>query len=334
VSSDALDRLTSWPRLHLAALPTRLSLATNLSGYLARTAASAAPQILVKMDGETGFGLGGNKVRKLETVLAPSRMEGVTHLITTGGPQSNHCRVTAAVAAYLGLKCILVVNGETPGEPRGNALLHRLFGAHIRTVGSRDERASAMEEEARTVARNHGRALVIPLGASTGLGALGYALAAVELRTQLGPLPARRRTWVFVSASSCGTLAGLLLGLSLLEWREARLVGVSADVSADDMRTETVRLAREGGELLGFRGALEQNAVETDDTQVGDGYGVPTDASQEAIGVFGRTEGIALDPVYTGKAAAGMLARIRSRDVAPGDRVIFLHTGGHPALFA
>jgi D-cysteine desulfhydrase len=137
-----------------------------------------------------------------------------------------------------------------------------------------------------------------------------------------------------VSASSCGTLAGLLLGLSLLEWREARLVGVSADVSADDMRTETVRLAREGGELLGFRGALEQNAVETDDTQVGDGYGVPTDASQEAIGVFGRTEGIALDPVYTGKAAAGMLARIRSRDVAPGDRVIFLHTGGHPALFA
>jgi 1-aminocyclopropane-1-carboxylate deaminase/D-cysteine desulfhydrase-like pyridoxal-dependent ACC family enzyme len=334
MSRDPVERLTSWPRLRLAALPTRLTLATNLTRQLARSSGAAPPQILVKMDAETGFGLGGNKVRKLEMVLAPERTEGVTHLITTGGPQSNHCRITAAAAAHLGMGCILVVNGEEAGEPRGNALLHRLFGAHIRTVASREERAAAMEEEAHAVAHHGGRALVLPLGASTGLGALGYALAALELNTQLAALPARSRTWVFVSASSCGTLAGLLLGFSLLERTDVRLVGVSADVSADDMRAETLRLARDGARLLGFHGRLLEEALDTDDTQVGPGYGLPTDASREAIELFGRTEGIVLDPVYTGKAAAGMIDGIRYRRAQAGDRVVFLHTGGHPALLS
>jgi 1-aminocyclopropane-1-carboxylate deaminase/D-cysteine desulfhydrase-like pyridoxal-dependent ACC family enzyme len=334
MNAQAIDRLTSWPRIRLAALPTRLTPAANLSRHLARTSGAEAPEILVKMDAETGFGLGGNKVRKLETFLAPPRLEGVTHLITTGGPQSNHCRVTAAAAAHLGLGCILVVNGTVTGEPRGNALLHRLFGARLRTVGDRSERGPAMEEEARRVAREGGKALVVPLGASTGLGALGYALAALELQAQLEGLPSRSRTWIFVSASSCGTLAGLLLGLSMLEREDVRLVGVSADVTAEDMRSDTLRLAEDGAGLLGFTGPLMEKVLETDDTEVGEGYGLPTEASGKAIDLFGKLEGIVLDPVYTGKAAAGMLAHIRSGAVDPGDRVVFVHTGGHPALLA
>lgn len=334
MSKDALERLASWPRLRLAALPTRLSLATNLSRHLARSATTGAPQILVKMDSETGFGLGGNKVRKLETVLAPRHLEGITHLITTGGLQSNHCRITAAAAAQLGLGCTLVVNGSPSGEPRGNAFLQRLFGAHIRTVPDRDARAAAMEEEAHNVARQRGKALLIPLGASTGLGALGYAIAAVELSAQLSELRARPETWVFVAASSCGTLAGLLLGFSLLGREDVHLVGVSADVPADDMRREALRLAAEGAELLGWDGPLLEDALETDDRHVGEGYGVPTDASRHALSLFGRTEGIVLDPVYTAKAAAGMMAWVRSDRISPIDRVVFVHTGGHPALLA
>ncbi|MCG6955919.1 MAG: pyridoxal-phosphate dependent enzyme [Gemmatimonadetes bacterium] len=334
MNAQAIDRLTSWPRVRLAALPTRLTPAANLARQLAAASGAAGPEIVVKMDAETGFGLGGNKVRKLETFLAPPRLEGVTHLITTGGPQSNHCRVTAAAAAYLGLGCTLVVNGAVVGEPRGNALIHRLFGARIRTVGDRSERTPAMEEEARQVARAGGKALVVPLGASTGLGALGYAMAALELQLQLGQLPGRSRTWIFVSASSCGTLAGLLLGLSMLGREDVRLVGVSADVTAGDMRSDTLRLAGDGAKMLDFKGPLIEEALETDDSEVGDGYGIPTAASGEAIELFGKLEGIVLDPVYTGKAAAGMLAHIRSGAVDPRDRVVFIHTGGHPALLA
>jgi 1-aminocyclopropane-1-carboxylate deaminase/D-cysteine desulfhydrase-like pyridoxal-dependent ACC family enzyme len=327
VGGDALDRLRAWPRIRLAALPTRLVRASNLG----RALGAAAPEILVKMDAETGFALGGNKVRKLETVLGGDRLQGITHLITTGGPQSNHCRVTAGAAAHLGLGCVLVVNGSFEGEPRGNARIHRLFGADIRTVADRSDRPPAMERAAREIADAGGRALVVPLGASTGLGALGYALAAVELHEQIPP-ETGRDTWVFVSASSCGTLAGLLLGFALLGRTDVRLVGVSADVAAEDMRADAVGLAAEGAVLLGWAEPISGERLSCDDTQVGEGYGIPTPAGREAIDLFGRAEGIVLDPVYTGKAAAGMLAWIRDGRVPSRDRAVFLHTGGHPAL--
>lgn len=330
MSDETLHRLERWPRLRLAALPTRLVVAHNLR----RSLGDDVPEVLLKMDAETGFALGGNKMRKLETELGGDRLQGITHLITTGGPQSNHCRMTAGVAAHLGLDCVLVINGREPGEPRGNALLQRLFGAEIRTVRERTERAPEMERAARDVAASGGRALVLPLGASTGLGALGYALGAVELDRQLGPARDGRTTWVFVSASSCGTLAGLFLGFAILGRADVRLVGVSADVSATDMRSETLRLAREGGDLLGWTGDLDPEVLYCDDQQVGEGYGVPTSAAQEAIASFGRLEGTVLDPVYTGKAAAGMIAWIREGRLRAEDRAVFVHTGGHPALLA
>jgi 1-aminocyclopropane-1-carboxylate deaminase/D-cysteine desulfhydrase-like pyridoxal-dependent ACC family enzyme len=331
--SDPLERLRTLPRRPLAHLPTPLLPAPNLRAALGPD----APEILLKMDAETGMGLGGNKVRKLEMVLAPERLEGVTTLVTAGGPQSNHCRVTAAAAARLGLRCILVIGGEAGHPPRGNALLHRLFGAEIRTVARREDRAGAMEEVAREEAEAGRRARVIPVGASDGLGSLGYARAAVELTEQLAalpPLPDPARTWIFVCASSCGTVAGLLLGLAILGRTDVRLVAVSADVSAFDLRVEALRLAREGAEILGFPGPVPEGALAAADEFVGRGYGVPTPAGDEATELFGRTEGVVLDPVYTAKAASGMLAWIRKGSVPRDHRVVFVHTGGHPALLA
>jgi 1-aminocyclopropane-1-carboxylate deaminase/D-cysteine desulfhydrase-like pyridoxal-dependent ACC family enzyme len=329
-TDQALERLDNWPRLHLAHLPTPLVAVPALSAALA----DPGPEILLKMDAETGFALGGNKVRKLEFELAPDHIEGVTHLVTVGGTQSNHCRVTAAAAARLGLECTLVVNGAVPEDPRGNARLHRLFGASIHPVDTREEREPAVAAVAAEVAERGGRAHIVPLGASTGLGCLGYANALVELTIQLDRLPARTRTWIFVSASSCGTLAGLLLGVSLTGRTDIRLVGVSADVSAFDMRTESTRLAREGALLLGWRGEIREGAIAAADEFVGRAYGVPTSAGNEATALLGRTAGVVLDPVYTAKAAAGMVAWIRKGSVPPDHRVVFLHTGGHPALLA
>lgn len=330
VGADPLARLGAWPRQPLAALPTRLVSTGGIAATLGRDAGG----LFIKMDAETGFGLGGNKVRKLEMELAPHRLQGVTHLVTTGGPQSNHCRITAAAAAHLGLSCILVINGKEPPPPRGNALLQRLFGAEIRPVLDRTERAPAMAAAAQDVASRGGRALVIPLGASTPLGSLGYAAGAVELFGQLDALPPAEGTWIFVSASSCGTLAGLLLGVTLLGRTDVRLVGVSADTPAGEMRTDAVRLATEAGALLGWTGPVLEGTLHCDDTQVGPGYGISTPASEEAITLFGRSGGVVLDPVYTGKAAAGMVAWIRGGRIPPEHRVVFVHTGGHPTLLA
>ena len=329
-ASAALQRLHDWERMALAHLPTPLYAVERLAAEL-----SDSPiDLYVKMDAETGFALGGNKVRKLEFELAPTRLEGVSRLLTAGGSQSNHCRVTAAAAARLGLKCTLVLNGPEPTNPTGNALLHRLFGAEIVTVPDRSERTGRMESIAIERGARGEKVLVVPIGASTGLGCLGYAQAALELMQQLGDLgPPPGRTWLFVPSSSCGTLAGLLLGISLLGCEDVQLVGVSADVSGAELTARTLQIARDGAELLGWQGSMLGNVTALDD-QVGEGYGIPTPAAREALELFARTEGLVLDPTYTSKAAAGLVARTRAGKFSRGDRVVFLHTGGHPGLLA
>lgn len=328
MTAEALGRLAVWPRERLASLPTPLVKAKRLGSYL------GVDELYVKMDSETGFALGGNKVRKLEFELAPDRLDGVSCLITAGGPQSNHCRVTAAFAARAGIRCILVTQGPEASVPTGNALLHRLFGAEIVTVEDRDERAPTMDSVASAVSAQGGHPLVVPIGASTGLGCLGYALAAAELAAQLDEAGAApESTWLFVSTSSCGTVAGLALGLALLGRTDIRIVGVSADASAERLLAETGRIAAEGAALLGCDVSIPHDAVAAVDDQVGGGYGIPTPESESAMADFGRLEGIVLDPTYTAKAAAGMIDWIRTREPAPGERVVFLHTGGHPGLF-
>lgn len=326
------ERLRALPRTRLATTPTPLRRAPRLRAALG----PETPDVLLKLDEETGFGLGGNKVRKLEFVLAPPRLEDITHLVTTGGPQSNHCRVTAAAAARLGLGCVLVINGAPPDPPTGNALLHRLLGAHIRTVASRTERAAAMAAVAGEIRDAGGRALEIPLGASTAQGALGYVAAALELDDQL-PAQPDRAVHVFLSSSSGGTLGGLLAGLALLDRTDLNLVAVSADTPRDQLLDTATELAAGALELLGedpaLLDAMAQRLDATDD-EVGGGYGIPTEAAAEATDLMARSEGVLVDPVYTAKAAAGMVRWLREGRFPAGDRAIFWHTGGHPALFA
>ena len=347
-SGPVLARLETIGRTRLASVPTPLFPAPALAGHLGTGA-----RISIKADDCTGLGLGGNKVRKLEYELDPARLQGVTHLVTAGGPHSNHCRVTAAAAARLGLGCTLVVNGAPDDPGRGNAYLHRLLGARIVTVGDRDERDPAMEEAVRSIETSGGRALVVPLGASTARGALGYVHAVAETRNQIGSGTAP--PWVFTSSSSGGTLAGLILGCAILDWR-ARLVGVSADEPAEwiretafDLATAAARLLEPGpGSSSGNPGAddtsepdaglacrvrrMADDVLVTDDF-VGPGYGIATPEGNEATRLFGAGAGIILDPVYTAKAAAALVARLRDGTISAGDHAVFLHTGGHPALF-
>ena len=348
-------RLASIRRTPLATLPTPLLPAPALSAAL-----RADIEVSVKADAWTGLGLGGNKVRKLEYELDPARLRGVTDLVTGGGPHSNHCRVTAAAAARLGLGCTLVVNGEAEDAGRGNALLHRLLGARVLTVSDRAARDTAMAEEAARIDAAGGGALVVPVGASTARGALGYVRAAAELREQLNPTrpasadPARPRpprtgaprprddgrppVWIFTSSSSGGTLAGLMLGCALMRWR-ARLVGVSPDDPAPLVHATASKIALAAAALLPRAHDLTERvrevaaATTVTDAFVGPGYGVPTRAAEEAIALFGARAGVILDPVYTGKAAAAMIAWARQGRIPRGAHVIFLHTGGHPALF-
>ncbi len=323
----ALEKLASWPRTSLVREPTPLVPAPNLS----RDLGLGAP-LLLKMDGETGFALGGNKTRKLEFELAPSRLEGVTHLITCGGVHSNHCRLTVAAAARLGLPCTLVLNGTAPMEPTGNALLQRLFGAEIRMVAGRAERTPMMHSIAEEIREAGGGALIVPLGASTPLGCLGYARAAVELDTQL---PRSGRTqWIFVSASSCGTFAGLVLGFALLEREDIRVVGVSPDVPESEIREVTGRLVSGACALLG----LETDSVATEllctGDYIGDGYGIATPESLEAAALFARREGVLLEQAYTAKVGAALIDWSRTGRIGASDGSIFWHTGGYPTVFS
>ena len=332
---DALGLLARVGRTRLAAAPTPLVETPGLAAAL-----GTAAKVHVKADAWTGFGLGGNKVRKLEYELAPERLKGATHLVTAGGPQSNHCRVAAAAAAHLGLGCTLVVNGVPEDPGRGNAALHRLFGARIVTVAERSQRDAAMKAEADRIAAEEGRALVVPLGASTPRGALGYVHALAELRNQLEGA----RAWIFVASSSGGTMAGLVLGCALLEWRPT-LVAVSADEPAErikslagDLALGAARLlcdaagAQRGGGLLARTRQAAADVIATD-AFVGPGYGHPTPAAEEATLLFARNAGFVLDPVYTAKAAAAMVAWVRAGKLKDARHVVFLHTGGHPALF-
>ncbi len=332
VDNAALARLAEVGRMPLGRFPTPLLESSALAAHL-----KTPVRISVKADDWTGFGLGGNKVRKLEYELDPVRLAGVTDLVTAGGPQSNHCRVVAAAAAHLSLGCTLVVNGRPKDERRGNARLHRLLGARIVTVANRAEREPAMEEEARRIKSKGGKALLIPLGASTARGALGYVHAMVELHRQLAGAP----VWIFAASSSGGTMAGLVLGCAILGWFP-RLVAVSVDEKASHIKETVTGLAGAAAEVLSSgeeasdlpeRTRNAAASVLATDAFVGAGYGLPTPRSEEAAALFGAGAGVVLDPVYTAKAAAAMISWIREGRTGNVPRTVFLHTGGHPSLF-
>jgi D-cysteine desulfhydrase family pyridoxal phosphate-dependent enzyme len=326
VTSAALrEALARFPSLPLVPTPTLIEPMPRLASVL-----GGGPRLLIKRDDAIAFGFGGNKVRKLAFVGAGAQADGADTLITAGGVQSNHARVTAAVAAKLGMRAVLVANGREPDLPTGNALIDRLLGAEVVYVSSRDARAPKMLEIAERLRDEGRKPHVIPIGASIPLGALGFTLAMAELVDQM-PAP----DIIVHATSSGGTQAGLVAGCRLLGL-STRVIGVSADDSAAAIQAHVRALVEGVANLLNLDPSRlsRGTAIEVDDRFVGDGYGVPTDASREAIDLLARTEAIFLDPTYTAKAMASLIASVRQQKFHEGQTVLFWHTGGQVGLFA
>lgn len=293
-------------------------------------ALGGGPRLFIKRDDAIPFGFGGNKVRKLALVAARAAADGADTLITAGGVQSNHARATAAAAAKLGMRAVLVANGGAPDRLTANALLDDLLGAQVVYVTSREARTPKMLEIAGRLENEGRRPFVIPIGASTPLGALGFALAMAELADQMPPPDV-----IVHSTSSGGTQAGLVVGCRLLGL-PSRVVGISADDSSSSLQAQVGGIITGVADLLGIDPALlaSGTGIEVDDRFVGEGYGIPTDQSREAIRLAARTEAIFLDPTYTAKAMAGVIAYVRERRLQENQTVLFWHTGGQVGLFA
>ncbi len=313
------------PRTHLAQLPTPLESMPRLSEAL------GGPRLWIKRDDQTGLATGGNKTRKLEFVLADALAHEAETLITTGAPQSNHCRQTAAAAARHGLGCVLVLTGHAPAEVTGNILLDRLFGARLVFTGDRG-RDEVIDEIAASERKAGRTPYVIVGGASVPLGAAAYALAMTELQAQMEAVSQRFDRIVFASGSG-GTQAGMLAGAVLTGFR-GEVLGIS--ISQDPARLEAaiVKLATETMDLLGRPHTFRAEDVHLNANFLGEGYAILGQPEREAITLFARYEGILLDPVYAGRAAAGLIGLIRQGVIRRSETVLFWHTGGTAALFA
>jgi D-cysteine desulfhydrase len=263
-------------------------------------------------------------------VAARAQADGADTLITAGGVQSNHARVTAAAAARLGMRAVLVVNGTEPDRLSGNALLDRILGAEIVYVDSREARTRKVLETAERLTAEGRRPFAIPIGASTPLGALAFTLALAELLDQM-----RAPDVIVHATSSGGTQAGLVAGCRLFGLT-TRVVGISADESTKALSSQIRAIVSGIADLLDLdpTALLRGTPIEVDDRFVGAGYGVPTDASREAIELTARTEAIFLDPTYTAKAMAGLIAYVRQQKFVEGQTVVFWHTGGQVGLCA
>ena len=319
------EMLARFPSLPFLQAPTIIEPLPRLLTLL-----GGGPRLFIKRDDAIPFGFGGNKVRKLALVAARAVADGADTLITAGGIQSNHARATAAAAAKLGLRAVLVANGQAPERLTANALLDNLLGAEVVYVASREDRAPMILEVAERLRTEGRRPFAIPIGASTPLGALGFALALAELVDQM-PVP----DVIVHSTSSGGTQAGLVAGCRLLGL-PTRVVGISADDTSPSLQSHIRAIISGIADLLDIdlvklsRGT----AIEVDDRFVGDGYGIPTDGSREAIELAARTEAIFLDPTYTAKAMAGLIAYVRQQKFRENQTVLFWHTGGQVGLFA
>ena len=300
-------RIGTIPRVKLATLPTPLEEAPRLGQAL------GGIRLYVKRDDNTGLALGGNKARKLEFLMGDALKQGCDTVVTTGGPQSNHARMTAAAARKLGMKPILVLEGENPSGREGNLLLDEILGAEVLFVGENADLDAEMERVADRL-----RA--------------GGALAAVEIVGQSmesGIAPSK----VYISGGSGGTLAGLLLGIKAFA-PEITVWGISVGRREPDLVRRIVRKAEEAAQLAGLPALVTEGDVHVDDDYVGPGYGIPSPECIRAIRLAAETEGLILDPVYTGKALAGLAGHVQRGLVRRGETVVFVHTGGAPGLFA
>jgi D-cysteine desulfhydrase family pyridoxal phosphate-dependent enzyme len=311
-------------RVAIAHLPTPLERMDRLSRHL------GGPELLIKRDDQTGLAAGGNKTRKLEFLIAEALAQGCDHLITTGAPQSNHCRQTAAAAARFGLGCSLVMRGQAPPQVTGNLLLSQLLGAHLYWTGARTS-SDVLGEVSHQVRAMGRKPYAIPLGGSNVLGATSYVLAFQELHEQL--TAARRNVdFIVFASSSGGTQAGLVLGARVYGYR-GNLIGISVDRPAEEVKTHVAALATATATHLGLGTVSVADQVDVNDDYVGEGYSIMGESEREAIRLVAQLEGVLLDPVYTGRAMGGLIDLIRWGAFTRSQTVLFWHTGGLPALF-
>jgi D-cysteine desulfhydrase family pyridoxal phosphate-dependent enzyme len=309
------------PRLNFAHLPTPVEPLPNLSAHL------GGPRLFVKRDDQTGLAFGGNKTRKLEFLVAEARANGARTLITAGAGQSNHCRQTAAAAARHGFACILVLAGEEPSQASGNLLLDRLLGAEV-VWAARGQRDAVLEQTFQSAWEEGRRPYLIPYGGSNPTGAAAYTFALKELLDQ-GYQP----DWIVFASSSGGTQSGLVAGMRLFGY-QGKILGISVDEPKQILQERVADLATATADLLGEVENFDPQEVRVNDDYLGGGYGIMGVPEREAITLFARSEGLLLDPVYTGRAAAGLIDMIRVGFFKAGQEVLFWHTGGSPALFA
>jgi len=310
------------PRVHFAHLPTLVEELPRLSEHL------KGPKILVKRDDQTGLAFGGNKTRKLEFLVAEALEQGAKTLISGGALQSNHCRQTAAAAARFGLDCILVLNGEMPDHPSANLLLDQMFGAELVTIPDRALRDKTLQDTYDKAVSSGRKPYLVTYGGSSPTGALGYAYAMKEFTEQNVPAD-----WIVFGTSSGGTHAGLVLGQRVFGYK-GKILGISIDEPEAWLKTRVSALASDASEKMGERIDFTREDVLANEEYCRAGYGVLTDAEREAVRLFAKHEGLLLDPVYTGRAAAGMIDLIRQGFFRKNETVLFWHTGGQPALFA
>jgi L-cysteate sulfo-lyase len=324
--NDLVSRLSRLPRLGLAHLPTPLEPLKRLTAHL------GGPRLWVKREDCTGLGFGGNKLRKLDYVLSEAIDAGADTLVSGGVVQSNSQRQVAAAAAKLGLACHLAVYHGRLAPPSaeyehtGNALLNRLFGATLHDVPWNGDRNGAIRDLAERLRAEGHKPYVVPYGVSSPLGAMGYASTIAEIAAT-GIRPAA----IVHCTGSAGTQAGLVVGAQMA-MPQTRIVGIDIDAEPERVHADVLVYAKGAADLLDH--AFDPSGVEVVAGHAGPAYGVPHAATVEAIRLGARLEGLVLDPVYSGKGLAGLIALVRAGRWTPDQDIVFVHTGGAPALFA
>jgi len=323
-----MHKTDDFERVELGFFPTPLE-------PLPRLGESLGIQLDIKRDDYTGFGGGGNKVRKLEYLMADAVRQGINVIITTGGHQSNHARMVAAAARKFGMKPVLVLRGNSPESYQGNLLLDKLFGAELEFLdpdGYFTQIADAMQAHADAATARGEKALIIPLGGATPLGALGYVRAVEELDAQLKARGQQPPDVIVAPTGSGGTLAGLYVGARQY-WPQTKIVGISVSAKAQWFQERISAMAQDCADLLQWPQSWSPEDIWIEDGFVGAAYGVPSEGGIEAIYRVAQAEGVLLDPVYTGKAMHGLISLVQEGKIQPNSRVIFVHCGGSPALY-
>lgn len=326
-----------FPRFPLAHLPTPLVEMKRLRAALGERTGKIPPRLFIKRDDCTGLASGGNKTRKLEFLIGEALAQGADTVITTGALQSNHARQTAAAAAAAGLSCVLVLFDSVPYEGQayrrsGNLLLDRILGAEIRIEAADADAGEVFKRLFGEIEARGGKPYFVPVGGSSATGSLGYAAAYLEIADGLDALGIADAVLVHASSSG-GTQAGLLAGAQL-RGRGPAIAGINVYRGDNEAMVQGIHaLACKTTALLDAP-APAADAVALDGSFLGERYGVPTDAMREAVELVARTEGVLLDPVYTGKGMAGFLAQAMAGKYAKREAAVFLHTGGMPGLFA